>query len=200
MKTLGNDIKHHVSSAFTVVLYLAMWAMILLFVTSCAGHLVYDGKCLTCLNDPVTGKPVNYEQEKPYVVEVEEESKSNLDTIVLSTKIDVDSAFAAIKPEFGYLSPQELERKFGTTAEWMKMDKAYQYDANPGAYYHMRSEVSHVFQSRRYSGVVLDCRIVKEGTGSKITLHQLDGGVNNQAFTDSLLKRLRKTLGIIKEE
>lgn len=166
--------------------------------SGCAGHLVYDGKCLTCINDPVTGKPVNYEPEKPTyeAAVVEEEAQTDNGIVMLSTKVDVDSAFAAIKPEFGYLSPKELERKYGTTSDWMVMSNAYEYDTNPGAYYHMRSEVHHVFESRRYSGVVLDCNIQKDGTGSKITMRWLAGGVNSQAFADSLLKRLQKTLGV----
>lgn len=175
-----------------------LFSLVLSFsLAGCAGHLVYDGHCLTCFNDPITGKPVNYEKEPYESANEAYKEPTGVGIVTLSTKtVDVDSAFAAIKPEFGFSSPQELEQKHGTHSEWIKLSNGYAYDANPGAYYHMRGDKSHTFEGRRFNSVILDCMIQKDGAGSKITMTYYEGGVNSQAFVDSLLKRLQLALGV----
>jgi hypothetical protein len=171
----------------------------------CAHHLEYGGKCLTCVNDPITGKPINYEpKDTDRKIEVSNDTsktiknsgnKHETGTAVLSTQVDVDSAFAAIKPEFGFQSPSEIERQYGTTSEWILRSAEYGYDANPGAYYKMRRTVSHVSDGVTYTNVIFECHIQKEGSGSRITMTWWKEGIlNGKAFTDSVLRRIEKVM------
>ncbi|MDR0770555.1 MAG: hypothetical protein LBE75_05090 [Burkholderiales bacterium] len=187
-----------------------LWKSLLLAVSlfglaGCAHHIEYGGKCLTCINDPITGDPVNYDPEKIGNKPVpsndvsktvrDTSTKTETGTVVLSSPVNVDSAFAAIKPEFGFQSPEEIRRQYGTTSEWIFLSAEYGYDVNPGAYYMMRRTLNHVSDGVTYRDVVIECHIQKEGSGSKITMTWWkDGILNGKAFTDSLLRRTEKVL------
>jgi hypothetical protein len=182
------------------VLGILFFGVAVVLMAGCAHHLEYGGKCLTCVNDPITGKPVNYEPKPEISNDVSKTVKNTgnkleTGTVVFSSGIDVDSAFAAIKPEFGFQSPDEIRRQYGTTSEWIFLSAEYGYDANPGAYYKMRRTVSHISDGVTYRDVVLECHIQKEGTGSKVTMTWWkDGILNGKAFTDSLLRRIEKVV------
>lgn len=186
-------------------LWIVFISFVLMGLAGCGtNHLEYAGKCLTCINDPITGEPVNYDPEKigqrqttsnDVSKTVKSDSKLETGTIVLSSPVDVDSAFAAIKPEFGFQSPSEIERQYGTTAEMILRSGEYGYDANPGAFYKLRRTVSHTSNGYTFKDTVIECNIQKEGTGSKITMSWWRAGViNGKAFTDSLLQRVEKVL------
>jgi hypothetical protein len=174
------------------------------------GHVEVGGECVTCINNPVTGEALNYDPAKygknkntnqvagsnDVTKTVKADTKMETGTIVLSSPVDVDTAFAAIKPEFGFQSPNELKNQYGDkSAEWLQMDAAYGYDVNPGAFYRMRRSVSHTSNGALYTDVVIECYIQKEGRGAKITMTWWRQGVlNGKAFTDSLLKRVEGVL------
>ncbi|MCG8611859.1 MAG: hypothetical protein MI864_15130 [Pseudomonadales bacterium] len=91
------------------------------FVSGCASNQhVYssDGKCLSCWNNPITGKPINHDgkanKEQPPQETQVTESTATQTTVVSSTNkptehkiaftvpVNVDVAFLKIKKEFNY--------------------------------------------------------------------------------------------------
>lgn len=80
------------------------------------------------------------------------------------TKVDVDSAFSAIRYEFGFQSREELQSMGSISASTKLQDRAYHWDVHPGAYYRMGSEDLNY---KNYY-LAMDITIRKNGTGSKI--------------------------------
>ena len=90
-------------------------------------HVFYQGKCLSCMNNPMTGEPVNYDPEtlpagamdssRPVASSTSGADAgmstlpgvSERDELRMSYSGDVDTAAALLKNAFGYLTPQEAE-------------------------------------------------------------------------------------------
>jgi hypothetical protein len=166
-----------------------------------------DGKCITCWNNPVTGKPLNHDGKTEQTtaneskVDNAQQQKTTYQHSELPFKeykvgfvapIDVDLAFLTLKKEFNYYTEQEIRQEWGSLANTKIQTFEYAYDATPAVYYHMRSD-------RQHNGVqvVIDSLIEKKSsTSSKVTLTYWlnDPAINPSAFGESLKTRAKKAL------
>lgn len=98
------------------------------------------------------------------------------------TKVDVDSAFSALRYEFGFQSREEIQGLNSIRASTKLRDRAYHWDVNPGAYYRMGSE--DLNYKDYYLG--MDITIRKAGKGSKIAVtfayYGPPNGIKNELF------------------
>lgn len=102
-------------------------------------HVYTQGRCLTCINNPVTGEPVNYDPEDEQPMPSEHASKAASapvvpTTFVLNVPIDVDTAYAGLRSAFGFRSDADFNNDLRSD-RLMQMDEAYHYEATPGAFY-----------------------------------------------------------------
>ena len=157
--------------------------------TGCAStdHIyTTDGKCLTCINNPLTGKPLNHDGSAPGSTmenrKVASDSNNETDSTTtgssssnpeftefkttLTVPHDVDRAFLKVKKEYNYHTDQEIKQEWGDMAEMKMGTFAYAYDSTPSVYYHMRAHRDH--DSAMY---VIDHMIEKLEAGkSEITI------------------------------
>lgn len=187
---------------------------LVLIVSGCASNQhVYssDGKCLTCWNNPITGKPINHDgnaNQEQTAQESQVTQTTTTETTVVNTTtakptehkiaftvpVNVDVAFLKIKKEFNYYTEQEIRQEWGSMAEAKMQTFAYAYDATPSVYYHMRAD-------RNHDGIqaIIDSQIEKQSDKeSKITITYWlrDKSVNASQFGESLKLRTRKALNI----
>lgn len=187
---------------------------LVLIVSGCASNQhVYssDGKCLTCWNNPITGKPVNHDgnaNQEQTAQESQVTQTTTTETTVVNTTtakptehkiaftvpVNVDIAFLKIKKEFNYYTEQEIRQEWGSMAQAKMQTFAYAYDATPSVYYHMRAD-------RNHDGIqaIIDSQIEKQSDKeSKITITYWlrDKSVNASQFGESLKNRTRKALNI----
>lgn len=187
---------------------------LILIVSGCASNQhVYssDGKCLTCWNNPITGKPINHDGEANQEQTAQESQVTQTTTtettvvntttakptehkIAFTVPVNVDVAFLKIKKEFNYYTEQEIRQEWGSMAEAKMQTFAYAYDATPSVYYHMRAD-------RNHDGIqaIIDSQIEKQSDKeSKITITYWlrDKSVNASQFGESLKNRTRKALNI----
>lgn len=187
---------------------------LVLIVSGCASNQhVYssDGKCLTCWNNPITGKPINHDgnaNQEQTAQESQVTQTTTTETTVVNTTtakptehkiaftvpVNVDVAFLKIKKEFNYYTEQEIRQEWGSMAEAKMQTFAYAYDATPSVYYHMRAD-------RNHDGIqaIIDSQIEKQSDKeSKITITYWlrDKSVNASQFGASLKNRTRKALNI----
>ncbi|MGB0360245.1 MAG: hypothetical protein ACPGEF_02405 [Endozoicomonas sp.] len=187
---------------------------LVLIVSGCASNQhVYssDGKCLTCWNNPITGKPINHDGEANQEQTAQESQVTQTTTtettvvntttakptehkIAFTVPVNVDVAFLKIKKEFNYYTEQEIRQEWGSMAEAKMQTFAYAYDATPSVYYHMRAD-------RNHDGIqaIIDSQIEKQSDKeSKITITYWlrDKSVNASQFGESLKNRTRKALNI----
>lgn len=184
---------------------------LVLIVSGCASNQhVYssDGKCLTCWNNPITGKPINHDGNAKQKQTAQESQTTTTETTVVNTitdkpsdhkisftvPVNVDVAFLRIKKEFNYYSEQEIRQEWGSMAEAKMQTFAYAYDSTPSVYYHMRA-------SRNHDGIqaIIDSQIEKQSDKeSKITITYWlrDNSVNVDQFGESLKNRTRKALNM----
>ena len=187
---------------------------LVLIVSGCASNQhVYssDGKCLTCWNNPITGKPINHDGEANQEQTAQQSQVTQTTTtettvvntttakptehkIAFTVPVNVDVAFLKIKKEFNYYTEQEIRQEWGSMAEAKMQTFAYAYDATPSVYYHMRAD-------RNHDGIqaIIDSQIEKQSDKeSKITITYWlrDKSVNASQFGESLKLRTRKALNI----
>lgn len=187
---------------------------LVLIVSGCASNQhVYssDGKCLTCWNNPITGKPINHDGEANQEQTAQQSQVTQTTTtettvvntttakptehkIAFTVPVNVDVAFLKIKKEFNYYTEQEIRQEWGSMAEAKMQTFAYAYDATPSVYYHMRAD-------RNHDGIqaIIDSQIEKQSDKeSKITITYWlrDKSVNASQFGESLKNRTRKALNI----
>lgn len=185
-------------------------------VTGCSSNQhVYseNGKCVTCWNNPVTGKPINHDgKNNEEMKTVAKNDSINVPSdeqrkdvkyqnseipfkeykVSFSAPIEVDIAFLKLKKEFNYYTEQEIRQEWGSLANTKIQTFEYAYDATPSVFYHMRSD-------RQHAGVqvVIDTYVEKQSNReSKVTLtYWLNNpSVNPTTFGNSLKARAQKAL------
>ena len=168
-----------------------------------------DGKCLTCWNNPITGKPINHDgeanQEQTQESQVTETTTTKTTVVnsadqptehklAFTVPVNVDVAFIKIKKEYNYYTEQEIRQEWGSMAEAKMQTFAYAYDATPSVYYHMRAD-------RNHNGVqaIIDSQIEKQSEKeSKITITYWlrDKSVDANQFGASLQSRTKRALNL----
>lgn len=139
-----------------------LFLMIGLLAGCAGGKHVYtpNGSCLTCINNPITGKPVNHDGSAPgstmesrrSTTAGNQSSSDEIDTskrsfneqkTTFSVPMDVDVAFIKVKREYGYLTEQEIRQEWGELTSMKTGTFAYAFDATPSVYYRMRGAKNH---------------------------------------------------------
>lgn len=128
---------------------------------STTDHMMVGGKCVTCINNPLTGEPLNHDGSLPgstYKPSDQSSAQANSSDIPstssgkktftefstsFSAPINVDVAFIRIKKEYEYLSEQEIRQEWGSLANTKMKTFAWAYDSEPSVYYHMRAHRQH---------------------------------------------------------
>ena len=147
-------------------------------------HVLVGGKCVTCINNPLTGEPLNHDGSIPgstYKPSDQTSARSDSSgtdssssaaktftefSTSFSAPVNVDEAFIRIKKEYGYLSEQEIRQEWGSMANTKMQTFAWAYDSEPSVYYHMRAHRQH--GDALY---VIDHNITKQTAGaSEITI------------------------------
>lgn len=193
--------------------FLSMMACATLMTGCATNQHVYsaDGSCLTCWNNPITGKPINYEEKKqenadqgakvaestPTPAPVTSTTKASKPTerkMSFTVPINVDIAYLKIKKEFSYQSSDEVRQEFGSLASTKMASFEYHYDVMPSLFYHMRD-------TRRHDGIpaVIDSRIEKKSEKESeitVTYWLNNTSVNPDQFGQSLKSRFTQALNI----
>jgi hypothetical protein len=124
-------------------------------------HVMVGGKCVTCINNPLTGEPLNHDGSIPgstYKPSDKATAQSDSSgsagsssgrktftesTTSFSVPVNVDVAFIRIKKEYEYQSEQEIRQEWGSLAETKMKTFAWAYDSEPSVYYRMRAHRQH---------------------------------------------------------
>jgi hypothetical protein len=149
-------------------------------VTTQGGHTYVDGHCVTCLNNPITGQPYNYEKSQAgnyrktqtgsgntrFVTTREVQTDEGVDHVHGSgrfyTPVDVDTAYGRIKREFGFLTRKEWAENY------LRDYGVHRWETVPGVSYRMRWEVPHTFQGRQEVHYI-EFYLYKNGRGTDVT-------------------------------
>ena len=167
----------------------------LMLLTACSQHMYSaSGKCITCWNNPVTGKPINHDGKDNTETENVSPSANN-DTVEATKQVqehkisfpfsaNVDIAYLKIKKALAYQSDQEIRQEWGSMASAKMETFAYHYEATPGVYYKMRAD-------RKHNNVqaIIDTQIEKASAKSSqitMTYWLRDDSVNPDDFGNSL--------------
>lgn len=168
-----------------------------------------DGKCITCWNNPLTGKPINHDgtanqieapgttqgtpeiTSKNTVIE-KNRIKPSEHQVKFSVPVNVDIAYLKIKKEFQYYSEQEIRQEWGSLAQDKMQTFDFAYDATPSVYYRMRA-------ARKHDGIqtVIDSKIEKQAekeSSITITYWLKDPSINASQFGESLQRRTIQAL------
>ncbi|OBX34884.1 hypothetical protein A8U91_03947 [Halomonas elongata] len=174
--------------------------------SGCAGqgHQYAQGVCITCVNNPLTGEPLNYDpDETPMQVAKNAEGETvgvqelgpQSGKIQIESPVDVDTAYARIKPAFGFRSPDDFNHN-DSNADWAMGDEAWQHQATPGAFYNLSDYGDQVVGGVEYS-IVQKVQIQKSGNGSRIIYKWFPSGkhpYDGAAMKAALKQRLNDAL------
>ena len=175
-------------------------------VAGCAtqDHLYSQGRCLTCINNPVTGEPVNYDPEQQPAIEKDAVAASGDQEVSASSRhgrfsmaspLDVDTAYARVRSEFGFRSDADFNPN-SNSDQWAMMDNAWHFDATPGAFYQMSDYARQAVNGAEHS-LVLKTQIQRDGRGFRIHVEYLPttgAGYDGDAMGEALEERFRMAL------
>ncbi len=174
----------------------------LVMVSGCANdHLYYQDKCITCMNNPLTGEPVNYDPnalpQGALVTRGEATTGETVDGIPKPISLpgvserqevqmnypgDVDTASALLKNAFGYMTREEAVARHGNMAGGMMFVSDHAYSAVPGSFYSM---------TRPYFNGSLTTRVSKTPTGADVLFTYSVRGRNEGPSVESVMQRVR---------
>lgn len=149
----------------------------LMLLSGCAtqDHYYSNGVCVTCMNNPITGEPINYDpNETPQQVASNAQGEtvdiqnlgSQSGSMSIDSKLDVDTAYARIKRGMGFRAPGDFEQG-NTMSDWQMGDAAWKHQTTPGAYYDLGDYGRATINGSQYQ-LVQRVQIEKNGTGSRI--------------------------------
>jgi len=191
--------------------YLLLNLLFIIALSGCAtdkaGHIYAGSSCITCLNDPITGDPYNYEKEKEGInlqeryrsgrkANKKKEIKHQEGHIKFYVGKDVDVVYLKLKREFGFKTRKERERgMFYETREWLDVAEEFRYEALPGVSYHLREYTKHLHQGVMHQ-LTIDLVIEKseKGTAAAFTYWIQLPPAQLSIFSNSIKKRALKAL------
>ena len=168
------------------------WVSLGAAVTLAAGcatqdHLYSQGRCLTCINNPVTGEPVNYDPGQQPAIEKDAEAASSGQEVSASSR----------HGRFSMASPLDVDFNPNSNSDqWAMMDNAWHFDATPGAFYQMSDYARQAVNGAEHS-LVLKTQIQRDGSGSRINVEYLpttSAGYDGDAMGEALEERFRMAL------
>lgn len=140
---------------------------------STSEHIYVEGRCITCVNNPFTGEPINHDPAEQEIRQVVGQDGST-ETVAVSdgkgeflieSPVDVDTAYARIRSAFTFRSPADFTD--GTTDQMQKLNVAYHHEANPGSFYRLSDYEGAVIEGREHR-VVLKAQIERNREGSRV--------------------------------
>lgn len=159
-------------------------AVIVLSGCAAQDHIYSHGRCITCINNPITGQPVNYDPDETPVFEEgvgPESAEAQRVAIVpvrgqfgLEAPVDVDTAFARLRSEFRFRSPADFNQSIASD-RWAMQDTAWHYDATPGALYQLSDYNRQVIDGVEHY-IVLKAQIQRDGAGSRVNIQFSNSG------------------------
>lgn len=172
-----------------------------------------DGKCLTCINNPISGKPLNHggpgvepffsdehnkkitaEQERVKAIAAQQRPQYDIHKRVFMVPANVDMAYIRVKQEFNYYDLEMVKAEHGRSAYQVMKDPRFKYEALPGTFYKMRD-----YRQHNGTGLTIDTEILKNNDGSsKVTLrYWLPEGTsdyNKKRYGKGLEKRILQAI------
>lgn len=142
-------------------------------------HLYSQGRCLTCINNPITGQPVNYEPEQQPTMERDHAASANQvqeaaatgamrGRFELQSPHDVDTTYARLRGEFDFRSPSDFNSNRASD-QWAMMDEAWHFEAIPGAFYELSDYTRQTLHGTAHR-LVVKAQVKREGDGSWIII------------------------------
>ena len=168
-----------------------LWALmgagvVAVTITGCTttDHLYSQGRCLTCINNPITGQPINYEPQQDSSAQeavAAEQGEPRVAAGVSSrgrfgieTGLDVDLAYARLRQEFGFRSRDDFNPGYRQHRLAM-MDSAWHFNATPGTYYELSDYADQTLGGVQHS-IVLKAQIQRSGSGSHVNFEFAPAG------------------------
>jgi len=165
----------------------------------CSGnHVTYGNECMTCINNPITGEPVNYAPtEYSTAISTSQSPASGSrsvphtlarEQVEIAYAQNVDTVGMRLKDAFGYMTQDEAIAQMGNAGKMAFAGPGYAYQASPGAFYFMKTQA--------YNGD-LSTRVTRAGNGAKavITYEQKrSGGKDIQSVMREVKARAEKAL------
>lgn len=168
-----------------------------------------DGKCLTCINNPITGEPLNHdgsgvaplgtmeakeemdaESNRVKTLATEQPPKYDISKRVFFVPANVDIAYIRVKGEFNYYDLDMVKAEHGESAWQIIQSPRFKYEAIPGTFYKMRTV-------RKHNGtwLTIDTEILKKTDAtSEITLRywlpEETSDYNKKRYGEGLEKRI----------
>ena len=183
------------------------------FLSGCAAtdHMYVDGVCVTCLNNPLTGEPINYDpSENPQmtdeardrierrqgVVSAERGAllESQSGTFEMNSPLDVDLVYARMRSEFRMRSPASFDGGFNDSLA--QRDGAYHYETTPGTFYNISDYSRHIMNGQEYR-IVIRAILMRTSSGTSVKISYYPVGYNDyngEEFAQSLRSRVDRIL------
>ena len=148
-------------------------------------HMTYQGTCLTCIDNPGTGKPLNYDP-----AHASNKPTAHYGDASLTSPLDVDTAAMRIKHAFGFESETEAQARLGSrTSRWLTQGQDFAWSAAPGSLYTMK---------RTVEAGSLTATVSKQGSGSLVTFKFAADrghfGTNATAYMNTVKARAERVL------
>ncbi|WP_147480997.1 hypothetical protein [Pseudomonas caricapapayae] len=169
--------------------------VILSSMAGCGNNQVsYGNQCMTCFDNPVTGKPMNYDPAAhsnkvvstssgldPAMRSSSTSRPIGRDEIQLNYANDVDSVAMRLKAAFDYQTRDEAIAQSGNVGKTMFDSPAYAYSGNSGSYY---------FMKQPYAQGIISTTVAKQGSGARVvfTYDQMQAGGSD---AQSVMKRIK---------
>lgn len=142
-------------------------------------HVYSSGRCLTCVNNPITGEPVNYDPiENPHFEDQavaggqaqkvpEGISGNGHGRFRIESEVDIDTAYARLRSGFRFRAPSDFQDSL--SGRMAQRDVAYHHEANPGAFYRLSDYERQVVGGHEHQ-IILKAQLERSGSGSRINV------------------------------
>ena len=174
-------------------------------------HMYVDGVCVTCLNNPLTGEPINYDpnetpqmtaqardrvERREGVMSPERQAllASQSGTFEFTSPFDVDLVYARLRTEFRMRSPASFDGGFNDSLA--KRDVAYHHETTPGTFYNISDYSRHTMNGVEYR-IVFRAILMRDGAGTRVKIQYSPSGYNDYdgaEFKRSLQSRVERLL------
>ena len=143
-------------------------------------HMYSNGQCLTCINNPLTGEPVNYDPDENPVFEQQAATGADAQqptsvasgdgrgSFLIESTVGVDTAYARLRSGFAFRSPSDFGT--GMSDSFQMQDVAWHHETNPGSFYRISDYERQTINGTEHR-IVLKAQIERNGSGSRIKVN-----------------------------
>jgi len=176
--------------------YLLIIATLMLMLAGCStsGHLYSpNGQCITCWNNPITGKAINHDGTTNQISsQTDGNGSKSKHQISFTVRASINPVYRIIKKEFKYQTRDEIQTQWGIKADNIFKSPDYHYEGVSGRYYQMLSRRTHNGHLMNIESR-LDYKSQRE-TIITMTYWISDSKINPTALSASLESRVRKAI------